>query len=206
MPQPRRRITLAMTGASGALYWLRLLEQLIQADVDVLLLFSTAGQIVLNSELDLDIPNHPLKLAEFFTKVLNAKPDQIICYGKDQWSAPVASGASAPKDMVVCPCTTGCLSAIANGASDNLLERAADVVIKEQGKLVLLLREMPLSTIHIKNMLALAQAGVCVMPASPGFYFKPNSVDDIVNFVVGKILDQLDITHTLTPEWSKEYL
>lgn len=203
---PPKRVTLAMTGASGALYWLRLLEALVKAEVEVVCLFSQAGQIVLNSELDFDIPNHPIKFAEFFTHKLNAREGQITAYGKDQWTAPVASGSSAPKAMVVCPCTTGALSAIAVGASDNLLERAADVVIKEQGKLILVVREMPLSTIHLTNMLTLSQQGVCIMPANPGFYFHPKSVDDIVHFVVAKILDQLQIPHELAPQWSAKYL
>jgi flavin prenyltransferase len=203
---PPKKITLGMSGASGALYWLKLLECLIRADIEVLMLFSTAGQIVLNSELSLDIPNQPQKMAQFWEKHFKAQPGQITAYGKDQWTAPVASGGAAPKAMVVCPCTTGCVSAIARGASDNLLERAADVVIKEQGKLVLVVREMPFSTIHLQNMLELSRMGVCVMPANPGFYFKPTTLEEVRDFVVAKILDQFQIVHDLVPRWDKHYL
>jgi len=103
---------------------------------------------------------------------------------RDNWMSPVASGSSAPKQMIVCPCSTGTLSAIANGASDNLLERAADVVIKEKGQLILVPREMPYSAIHLENMLKLARLNVTIMPASPGFYQQPKTVEDLVDFVV----------------------
>jgi 4-hydroxy-3-polyprenylbenzoate decarboxylase len=106
--------------------------------------------------------------------------------------------------MVICPCTTGCLSAVAHGSSDNLLERAADVVIKEQGKLILVVREMPFSVIHLQNMLSLAQQGVVIMPANPGFYFNPTSLEEIVDFVVAKILDQLGLPQTLSARWGSE--
>ena len=106
--------------------------------------------------------------------------------------------------MVVCPCSAGCLSAIALGASNNLLERAADVVIKEQGKLLLVVRESPLSPIHLEHMLSLAKLGVCIMPASPGFYFKPQSVGDLVDFVVARILDHIQVPHRLSERWGAQ--
>lgn len=194
-------VTLAFAGASGAPYGLRLLEQLVRAKVQISLVISPAGHLVIHDETDLQVPGNPQKIATFFEERYQASKGQIKVYGKDQWSSPLASGTGAPKTMIVCPCSTGCLSAIAVGASDNLLERAADVVIKEQGKLVLVVREMPLSAIHLEHMLKLARLGVCIMPASPGFYFKPQSVEDLVDFTVARILDQINIPHNLSQRW-----
>ncbi|MGD9591951.1 MAG: flavin prenyltransferase UbiX, partial [Candidatus Berkiella sp.] len=174
-----KRVTLAFSGASGAPYGLRLLEQLVRHDCEVSVVISTAGLMVINDETELMLSGNVQKIQETFEKKYDAKPSQIKVYGKDDWYSPLASGSSAPKTMVVCPCSVGCLAAIAQGMSDNLLERAADVVIKEQGKLILLVREMPYSAIHLEHMLKLSRLGVCVMSASPGFYFKPQSVEDI---------------------------
>ncbi len=197
----KREITLAFAGASGAPYGLRLLEQLVRANVNISLVISTAGLMVINDETDFKLPGNPQKIAEFFQERFQSAPSQIKVYGKDDWYSPLASGSGAPKTMVVCPCSAGCLSAIALGASNNLLERAADVVLKEQGKLVLVVREMPLSAIHLEHMLNLARLGVCIMPSSPGFYFKPQTVEDIVDFVVARILDQIEIPHQLSKKW-----
>lgn len=197
-------VTLAFAGASGAAYGLRLLEQLLLVNTNVSLVISPAGLMVINDETDLTLPGNPQKIADYLSARYSAKKGQLKVYGKDQWSSPLASGSGSPKTMVVCPCSAGCLSAIALGASNNLLERAADVVIKEQGKLILLVREMPLSVIHLEHMLSLARLGVCVMPASPGFYFKPEKVTDIVDFVVARILDQLGIPHQLGSRWGTE--
>jgi 4-hydroxy-3-polyprenylbenzoate decarboxylase len=201
-----REISLAFAGASGALYGLRLLEQLILAKCQISLIFSTAGLMVINDETDFTLSANTKKIAEFFTQHYHALDGQIKVYAKDQWSSPLASGSGAPKTMVVCPCSTGCLSRIATGASSNLLERAADVVIKEQGKLVLVVREMPLSPVHLENMLTLSRLGVCIMPASPGFYFRPQNLQDIVDFVVARVLDQIGIAHTLSQKWGKAQL
>jgi 4-hydroxy-3-polyprenylbenzoate decarboxylase len=197
----KREITLAFSGASGAPYGLRLLEQLVQADINLSIVISPAGLMVINDETDFALPGNPQKIQHFLTERFSAKPDQIKVYGKDDWYSPLASGSNAPKTMVVCPCSAGCLSAIALGASNNLLERAADVVLKEQGKLVLVVREMPLSAIHLEHMLNLARLGVSIMPANPGFYFKPQSVQDIVDFVVARILDQIQVPHQLSKRW-----
>ncbi len=194
-------ITLAFAGASGAPYGLRLLEQLLLAKCQVSLVISAAGHMVLQDETDLHLPGNPQKIMEQLSERYQAEEGQLRVYGKDQWSSPLASGSGAPKTMIVCPCSGGCLSAIAVGASDNLLERAADVVIKEQGKLVLVIREMPLSVIHLEHMLSLARLGVCIMPASPGFYFRPQSVEDLVDFMVARILDQVGIPHQLSRRW-----
>lgn len=155
-------------------------------------------------ETDLKVPPAPRDMGAFFAARYGVPGERIAVYGKDQWTAPVASGSGAPRAMVVCPCTSGTLAAIACGTSDNLLERAADVVLKEQRKLILVPREMPLSAIHLEHMLNLARLGAVIMPACPGFYHGPQSIDDLVDFVVARILDHLDIGHSLIPRWGEE--
>lgn len=200
----RNAIALAMTGASGAAYGLRLLECLLQAGEQIYLMVSAPGQVVVAMETDLKLPGRPDEIQGLLSAHYGAKPGQLRVFGKDQWTAPVASGSNAPRAMVVCPCTSGTLSAIAHGASNSLLERAADVMIKEQRKLILVPREMPLSVIHLENMLSLARLGVVMLPANPGFYYRPQRVEDLVDFVVARILDHLDIEHTLLPRWGEE--
>ena len=202
MDRPRR-VTLAVTGASGAQYALRLLDCLIKADVEVLFLISQAAQLVVATETELVLPPKPQALQAFLTEHYQAREGQIRVYGKQDWMAPVASGSGAPSVMVVCPCSTGTLSAIATGASNNLIERAADVALKERRKLILVPREAPYSTIHLENMLKLSQMGAVILPASPGFYHKPRTVDDLVDFVVARILNQLDLPQDLLPRWGR---
>jgi len=156
---------------------------------------------VLDTEVGIKIPGSPDAASQFFTKKYQAKAGQITVFGKEQWFSPVASGSAAPKQMVVCPCSTGTMSAICHGMSDNLIERAADVVIKERGQLILIVRETPFSTLHLQNMLSLSQQGVTIMPASPGFYHKAESIDDLVDFMVGRILDHLGIEQDIMPRW-----
>jgi flavin prenyltransferase len=196
-----KRITLALTGASGAPYALRLLECLVQADYQVFVLASSAARVVLKTEQGTDWPASPQALSLKLCSDFGAKEGQIVACGKDEWFSPVASGSAAPKQMVVCPCSMGTVSAIAHGASDSLLERAADVVIKERGQLILVPRETPFSAIHLENMLSLARLGVTIMPAAPGFYHEPKSIEDLVDFMVARILDHLGIEHTLTARW-----
>ncbi|MFA5678082.1 MAG: flavin prenyltransferase UbiX [Pseudomonas sp.] len=198
-----RRITLAVTGASGAQYALRLLECLVRADVEVFFLISQAAQLVVATETDLQLPPKPQALEAFLTQHYQARPDQIRVFGKQDWMSPVASGSGAPSAMVVCPCSTGTLSAIATGASNNLIERAADVALKERRQLILVPRESPYSTIHLENMLKLSQMGAVILPASPGFYHQPQSIDDLVDFVVARILNQLGIEQTLLKRWGE---
>lgn len=197
----RNAIALAMTGASGAVYGLRLLECLIEAQQQVYLMLSAPAQVVIGMETDLKLPGRPAEIEEVLAARYGAKPRQLSVFGREQWTAPLASGSSAPRAMVVCPCTSGTLSAIAQGGSDDLLERAADVVLKENRKLILVHREMPLSVIHLENLLKLARMGVVIMSANPGFYHQPQSISDLVDFVVGRILDHLDIEHALVPRW-----
>jgi len=194
-------IALAMTGASGAGYGLRLLECLIKADRRVYLMISSPGQVVVSMETDVNLPGRPADMQAMLTERYGAQPGQLQVFGREQWTAPVASGSGAPQAMVVCPCTMGTLSAIASGASRTLIERAADVVIKEQRKLVLVPRESPFSAIHLENMLKLARLGVVILPPNPGFYHHPDSVQDLEDFVVARILDQLDVAHDLVSSW-----
>jgi 4-hydroxy-3-polyprenylbenzoate decarboxylase len=124
--------------------------------------------------------------------------------GREEWTSHVASGSGAPPAMVICPCTAATLGAIAAGTGHELIERAADVVLKERGRLVLVLRETPLSLIHLENMVRLAHAGAVILPASPGFYHRPGRVEDLIDFIVARVLDQLGVEHTLLPRWGSE--
>jgi 4-hydroxy-3-polyprenylbenzoate decarboxylase len=196
-------ITVAMTGASGAQYGLRLIECLVGAGRRVYLMISKPAQIVIASETPIKLPSRGAEIARLLADRYGAKNDQIRVFGTEEWSAPVASGSGAPRNMAVCPCTMGTLSSIAVGASKNLIERAADVVIKEGGKLILVPRETPLSAIHLENMLKLARLGVVVLPANPGFYHQPADIGELVDFVVARILDQMNVEHRLTPVWGE---
>lgn len=201
MSKFKKKITLAITGASGSAYALRLLECLVSANYQVYLLCSSAARIVFDTEVGLKIPASPDAASKFLTEKFNAQPEQITVFGKEQWFSPVASGSAAPKQMIVCPCSTGTLAAISQGMSDNLIERAADVVIKERGQLILVPRETPFSTIHLQNMLTLSQMGVTIMPAAPGFYHEPKSINDLIDFMVGRMLDHLGIKQEIMPRW-----
>lgn len=196
-------IAVGITGASGSAYALRLLECLLQAGEPVHLMISQAGQIVLKMESDLDLPAQPAGAEKALTHRFGAAPGQLRVFGRQQWMAPVASGSNPPRAMVVCPCTTGTLSSIACGASNDLLERAADVALKERRKLILVVRETPFSEIHLENMLKLSRMGAVIMPANPGFYHRPGDLQGIVDFMVSRILDQLEIAHDLLPRWGE---
>jgi len=196
-----RTICLALTGASGMPYGIRLLECLLAAGCHVQLLYSQAAQIVAKQEMGLDLPARARDAADHFRATYAALPGTLDVYGREEWFAPVASGSNPPDAMVVCPCSMGTLAAIAQGLADNLIERAADVVLKERRTLVLVPRETPLSAIHLENMLRLSRAGAVILPPNPGFYTQPQSVADVVDFVVARILDQLAVDHTLTTRW-----
>ena len=196
-------VSLAITGASGAAYGLRLLECLLGANKQVYLMVSAPGQMVIAMETGLKLPSKPTEMAALLSARYAAQPGQLQVFGKEDWMAPVASGSNAPAAMVVCPCTAGTLAAIANGISNNLIDRAADVMLKERRKLILVPREMPYSVIHLENMLRLARAGAVILPANPGFYHQPQRIEDLVDFVVARILDHLEIAHTLTPRWGE---
>jgi len=196
-----RTVTLAFTGASGMPFGLRLLESLVAARCRVYLLYSSAAQIVAKQECALTIPTQPREAARMFAERCGAEADQIEVFAREDWNAPIASGSSAADAMAICPCTVGTLGAIAAGLADNLIARAADVMLKERRKLVLVPRETPLSTIHLANMLKLAQAGAVILPPAPGFYNDPQTVGDLVDFVVARVLDQLGVEHALQPRW-----
>jgi flavin prenyltransferase len=198
-----KTITLALTGASGAQYGLRLLQQLIAAHCRVYLLISQAAQIVIRTETDLVLPQNELEHENFWRTWSAAREGQLRLLSKEDWFAPVASGSSSPASMVICPASGGTLSAIACGASNNLIERAADVALKERRQLILVPRETPYSQIHLENMLKLTQMGAIILPASPGFYQKPQSIDDLVDFIVARILAQLSIEQTLLLPWGE---
>jgi 4-hydroxy-3-polyprenylbenzoate decarboxylase len=198
-----RTVTLALTGASGMPYGLRLLECLLAAGTEVGLVYSPAAQIDAKQECDLALPAQPREAARLLAERYGGKPGQLAVYGRDDWMAPIASGSAPADAMAVCPCTMGTLGAIANGLADNLIERAADVALKERRPLVLVPRETPLSAIHLENMARLARAGATILPPAPGFYARPASVDELVDFVVARVLDHLGVAHALGPRWGE---
>ena len=197
-----RTIMLAFTGASGMPYGLRLLECLLAADSRVWLAYSPAAQIVAKQECNLVLPTQPREATRLLTARYNAQ-GRLTVFGCDDWNAPAASGSNPADAMAICPCTMGALGAIAAGLADNLIERAADVMLKERRPLILVPRETPLSAIHLENMLKLARAGAAIVPPVPGFYDRPESIGDLVDFVVARVLDQLGVTHRLGPRWGE---
>ena len=201
--QDSKTILVALTGASGMSYGVSLVERLLGAGCQVWLLYSQVAQIVARQEMDWALPSQPGEAEKSLSARFGAAPGQLRVFGREAWFAPPASGSNPPDAMVVCPCTMGSLAAIAQGLSQNLIERAADVVIKEGRPLVLVPRETPFSAIHLENMLKLARLGVCILPANPGFYARPESVQDLVDFVVARILDQLGVAHALLPRWGE---
>ena len=196
-----KRITLALTGASGMAYGLRLLECLLSTGCRVDLLLTQAARIVAKQELDLALPGEPAAL----TRLLSGQypGGALTVYGEKEWFAPAASGSNPADAMVVCPCSMGSLAAIAHGLADTLIERAADVMLKERRPLILVPRETPFSLIHLRNMTQLAEAGAVILPANPGFYHRPQNVEAVVDFIVARVLDQLGIPQTLLARWGE---
>jgi flavin prenyltransferase len=198
-----RRITLAYTGASGLPFGLRLLDCLLAAHVQVSLVYSAAAQVVAKQECDLTLPAQPREAARVLGERFRARDGQLKVYGRDDWLAPMASGSNPGDGMAVCPCTMGTLGAIAGGLADNLIERAADVMLKERRPLVLVPRETPLSSIHLENMLKLARAGAVILPPVPAFYTRPRTIEDLVDFTVARVLDHLGVRHDLVARWGE---
>ena len=198
-----KTISLALTGASGMPYAMRLLECLLKNGNTVYLLYSQVAQIVAKQEMDLTLPSRSRDLEVFLREQYKDHPGRVQVFGREEWFAPVASGSNPADAMVVCPCTMGTLAAIAQGMSDNLIERAADVMLKENRKLILVPRETPFSAIHLENMLKLSRLGCVILPANPGFYHHPETVQDMIDFVVARILDQLGVAHDLMPRWGE---
>ncbi|MEA5446840.1 flavin prenyltransferase UbiX [Gammaproteobacteria bacterium AB-CW1] len=199
----RDDISLAFTGASGAQYGLRLLDCLLRSGHRVHLMISRPAQVVIGTETDLSLPGRQADMGRFLAERSGVTSDRLLVYGQDEWTSAAASGSGAPRRMVVCPCTTATVSNIAMGASRSLIERAADVVLKERHRLVLVIRETPFSEIHLENMLRLARMGAIILPANPGFYHKPERVEDLVDFVVARTLDHLGVEHDLLARWGR---
>ncbi|AUM01130.1 MAG TPA: flavin prenyltransferase UbiX [Pseudothauera hydrothermalis] len=198
-----KTIAVAFTGASGMPYGMRLVDCLLAAGCQVWLLYSQVAQIVARQEMGIELPSRPAELEAALRERFKDVDGRLRVFGREEWFAPPASGSNPPDAMVVCPCTMGTLAAIAAGLAQNLIERAADVVIKEGRKLILVPRETPLSALHLENMLRLARLGVVILPPSPGFYHHPQRIDDLVDFVVARILDQLGVAHSLMPRWGE---
>jgi 4-hydroxy-3-polyprenylbenzoate decarboxylase len=185
-------------------YGLRLLECLVQAGHDVLLVYSQAAQIVAKQELGLSLPARAADAERTLIERYPAARGRLKVFGRDDWNAPIASGSNPPDAMIVCPCSMGTLAAIAAGLADNLIERAADVALKEGRRLVLVPRETPFSALHLENMLKLARLGCVIIPPSPGFYHRPETIQDLVDFVVARILDNLGVEHALVARWGEQ--
>jgi 4-hydroxy-3-polyprenylbenzoate decarboxylase len=193
-----RPIVVAITGASGAPYSVRLLEALITAGRGVQLIVSSHGLRLLQTEMGID------SVAALRERVGAGWDRHITVFDDNDRGASPASGSALNAGMVICPCSMGTLSAISVGASRSLVERAADVALKERRPLLLVPRETPLSAIHLENMLRVTRAGAVVMPASPGFYHQPRGVDDLVNFIVARVLDHLGVPHRLVARWGDD--
>ena len=201
MNKTKQIISLAITGASGVQYGFRLLELLLQKEYTVYLMVSKAAQVVIGMETDIKLPGRSKDMQKFLLEKYVCDAGLLHVFGEDEWTAPTASGGGLVDAMVVCPCSMGALSAIATGASNNLIERSADVMLKERRKLILVPRETPYSDIHLENMLKLSRMGAVMLCANPGFYNKAESIEDLIDFVVAKILDQLNVEHQLQPRW-----
>jgi len=201
MPKRPNRIAVAITGASGAVYGLRVLEELLRdAALEVHLTISPSAQKVLAIEHGIKIDLHA-----FDAKKLGVKRAEKVTYhASDNVAAPMASGSFRLKALAIVPCSMGCAGAIATGVSDDLIQRAADVMIKERRKLIVVPRETPFSTLHLENLLKLSRLGAIVTPACPGFYGKPQSISEMVDFVVARVLDHLDVEHELGPRWGEK--
>jgi len=197
----QKQIIVAMTGASGAAYGLRLIQKLLHADLCLHILLSDAAKIVLKQECDLLLAESAEQNALALAQRLKCNVENIHCYDKYDWFSPAASGSSNIRHMVVAPCSMGTLAGIANGMSDQLIERAADVMIKERKQLILMPRETPLSAIHLEHMLKLSRLGVEIIPAMPGFYHRPDSISDLIDFMVSRVLDHLGIDNTEAKRW-----
>lgn len=200
-----KTIVLALTGASGLPYSMRLLECLLQSGQRVHLVYSQAAQIVAKQELDFVLPNRPQDAEKILVERFGKVSGKLRVFGRDDWFAPMASGSNPGDAMVICPCTMGTLAAVAAGLSDDLITRAADVMLKEKRPLILVPRETPFSAIHLENMLKLSHAGAVILPPNPGFYHHPQNVQDLVDFVVAKVLDHLGVEQVLVKRWGENH-
>ena len=192
----RHPVVMAITGASGAPYAVRLLQQLVEHRVPTWLIVSGHGFRLLQTETD---------IADMTALRAHCGPtfdEHVTVFDDGDRGAPPASGSARSSGMVICPCSMGTVSAIAHGSSRSLVERAADVALKERRPLLLVPRETPLSLVHLENLTAVTRAGAVVMPAAPGFYHRPDTIDALVDFIVARVLDHLQVEHTLGRRWS----
>jgi 4-hydroxy-3-polyprenylbenzoate decarboxylase len=194
-------VTVAITGASGAVYGIKLIKVLLESEYKINLVISGAGIEILSHELGIKWRGEAETVEKEVNQYFQAKKNKIRYFSVDNLLAPLSSGSYCQNIMIICPCSMGALSRIASGHSGNLIERTADVFIKEGRKLLLVPRETPLSRIHLENMLKLSSLGATILPAMPAFYTKPEKIEDMVDFVVGKILDVLKIKHNLFKRW-----
>jgi 4-hydroxy-3-polyprenylbenzoate decarboxylase len=195
-------IVLAITGASGVVYGQRLLEFLLTTDIDVHLTISDSARVVARHELGLDLNLNDFRIEQLIPEYSGTRT--IAYHHYKDFMTPIASGSFQTRGMVICPCSGGTMSGIATAASRNLIQRAADVHLKERRSLVLVPREAPLSLIQIDNMRTACAAGATILPASPGFYAPTQTVSDLVDFIVARILDHFDIEHELIKRWGSE--
>lgn len=196
-----RPYIVALTGASGICYGVRTVRALLDAGKQVILVLSESGRLVVREELGISL-GHTLRAEDYQTLVGSFNPGQLSVFSPKDFTAPIASGSFPVEGMVIAPCSMGTLGAIASGISQNLIHRAADCMIKEGRRLVMVPRETPLSAIHLENMARLARLGVRMVPAMPGFYSGVRTVTELVDFMTGKILDQLEVDHMLFPRWT----
>lgn len=199
------KIAVGWTGASGLQYGVQLVGQLLALKQEVHLIYTPAAQIVAKQELQLTLPTQPEKAKMALIRHFHwqEQAEKLKIFTIQDWFAPLASGTGQMEALVICPCTMGTLASIAHGLSDDLLSRGADVMLKERKKLILAPREMPFSALHLENMLKLAQWGAVIMPPNPGFYQHPQTIADLIDFVVARILDQLGLAQTLLPAWGR---
>ncbi len=190
-------LTVGISGASGAVYGVRLVEVLLKKGLHINLIISRWGLEIIKEECDINLTkDYPHSVKKFF-----GNKNNLEVYSDDDLGGEISSGSSMNKRMVIIPCSMGTLGRIASGISSTLIERSADVVLKEKGTLIVVPRETPINIIHLENMLRLARAGAVILPAMPAFYHKPRGIDDMVNFVVGKVMDILGIEHQLFRRW-----
>ncbi len=197
-----KQIVVAITGASGSIYGLRLVEELLKSQCRVALLLTRSGLEVLRYETGLEWEGSTSARKQLMRDYFGGS-NRLDHYDADDLFAPVASGSSAPEAMVIAPCSMGTAGRVAAGIGSNLVERVADVALKERRDLILVPRETPFNQIHLENLLKLSRAGAHILPAMPAFYHRPKKIDDLVDFVVGKILDSLQIKHSLFQRWGE---
>jgi len=195
-------ISVGISGASGAAYAVRLLQALVELpEIDrIHLVISRNGFTLLKQEMAISVSQKNFKVEQLIGK----KTGKIRFYDNMNFYSPIASGSYPTSGMIIIPCSTGTLGAIASGTSGNLMQRGAEVVLKERKKLVLVIRETPMSSIHLENCLRVTQAGAVILPASPGFYHRPTAISDLIDFVVARALDQFDLNHNIGKRWGKD--